>query len=74
CDLAEDECMWLDPHWGELAPDWGQRRETGVWITSVSADAANWVNRELHDNLNVGDDEHREWRKEIETLLREMEE
>ncbi|MDE5833466.1 MAG: type I-F CRISPR-associated protein Csy1, partial [Desulfovibrio sp.] len=45
CDLAEDECMWLDPHRGEMDPDWGQRRETGVWITSVSADAANWVNR-----------------------------
>lgn len=75
CELAEDECFWLDPGRGETDPEWQEKRTRGEWVETLLAKAASWCNRELTSKiLRMGDEEHRAWKKELAEAIRQLEE
>ena len=61
CRLHEAEALWLDLYRGESDEAFEARRESEDWPAEVRHRFANWLNRELHRRLPVGDAEHQYW-------------
>ena len=61
CRLHEAEALWLDIYRGEDDKAFEAKRESEDWPAEVRHRFANWLNRELHRRLPVGDAEHQYW-------------
>jgi len=61
CRLHEAEALWLDLYRGENDKAFEAKRESEDWPADVRHRFANWLNRELHRRLPVGDAEHQYW-------------
>ncbi|WP_299260195.1 type I-F CRISPR-associated protein Csy1 [uncultured Kushneria sp.] len=72
CQLAADEQYWLDPGRAEQDADFAEARHQSEWHETVSARAAQWLNRELNRDsaLNVGDVEHEHWKGRFDAVLK----
>ncbi len=61
CRLADVECCWLDPFGtatDEYFADWWKDMR---WAPEIKQRFANWLNKQLGENLPMGDPEHRHW-------------
>lgn len=71
CILNSSQIFWLDPGRGEMDEDWGKQREKTDWINDVSGQFARWLNKELRtDKSEFGDDEYKEWKRQIKKKLK----
>lgn len=65
CRLLQAQALWLDPHRCEsdeaFRSDW-QRME---WPDQIGRAFANWLNAQLEGRLPVGENEARQWRREL---------
>lgn len=72
CHLVEAEALWLDPRRDNY--DFAQRRETGEWAETVRHRFANWLNKQLAEDLPVGEVEHAYWAQYLKKQLDALQE
>jgi len=74
CRLNEAEVLWLDLYRGEDDEAFEIKRENEEWASEVRHRFANWLNRELHRRLPVGDAEHQYWTGYMKKKLNALQE
>ncbi len=61
CRLADEERCWLDPFATATDPDFSELWTDLNWAPAIERRFANWLNRQLGQDLPLGDTEHRHW-------------
>lgn len=66
CELNQSEKLWLDPYRAESEIEFREDWLNMDWPQKIGHRFANWLNAQLREHgLNVGDSEHRQWKREL---------